>query len=148
MATRAAATAAGAKADAAPLKAGPELGLDAQGQARPAVAFDSLTVAGETFKGPKLILAEARPGADESVVVLGGDFLQTHRVLVSNSQKKLYVTAIATSRPTFQLEAPADDNAAQAQQLQKAMQDALGKQYRADSPAALAAGMPAPLLGR
>jgi len=59
--------------------------------------FDTLDIAGETIRNPRLPFAE---GPDDRVfivdheVILGTDFLRTHRMLVSRTQRKVYFSYI------------------------------------------------------
>ena len=59
--------------------------------------FDILDIAGETIRNPRLHFSE---GPDDRVfivdyeVILGTDFLRTHRMLVSRTQRKVYFSYI------------------------------------------------------
>lgn len=59
-------------------------------------SFESFAIGNETIRNPVLrfgeILKSAAPLADLPQMVLGMDFLRTHRVYVARSQKKLYFT--------------------------------------------------------
>lgn len=54
--------------------------------------FDSFAIGNETIRNPKLRLAElwGDPGLPQ--MILGVDFLRSHRVLVAHSQRKMYFT--------------------------------------------------------
>src|SRR5438034_6857837 len=54
--------------------------------------FDSLDIAGQTVRDPRLHVAELTDAPYE--VILGTDFLRTHRMLVSRTQSKVYFSYI------------------------------------------------------
>src|SRR5262249_44566894 len=76
--------------------------------------FDRLEIGKEVISNPKIELAElgkatafAGLGA-ETPMLLGLDFLRSHRVLVAHSQRKMYFTSNETRPPIAEARKPAE----------------------------------------
>lgn len=85
---------AGVRTDApGTLKTQDSVGIGSERLARWSAVFATIKIGGETIRDAELgisaIPAEGRIHAD---ILLGADFLRTHRVLFANSQKKLYIS--------------------------------------------------------
>jgi predicted aspartyl protease len=89
-----------------------------------AVVFDTLRVGDEEIKKAKLLVGDyfratrevaidshiKRSGSDETEMLLGADFVRSHRIFVSIKQKRIYFTY--AGGPVFQVVAPVGDGSA------------------------------------
>jgi predicted aspartyl protease len=57
--------------------------------------IDSFAIGEETVKSPTLLVLDRKRGPNSSMtVLLGQDFLRSHRVLIARSQQRVYVSYV------------------------------------------------------
>jgi tetratricopeptide (TPR) repeat protein/predicted aspartyl protease len=113
--------------------AGVTFGIYGGGMQTYIAPFDSFAIGGEEVLHTRLRVADIELG--DSDMLLGADFFLSHRVLVSNSQHRLYFTY--NGGPVFRLDQAAEKQTAQAAPAQPA-----GPGAGTPAPAATAAAAP------